>query len=584
LDSSDRGGNAGSRPAAGTLGIVLATAAALAVVWAAAGVFIGERRADVIDGSARILTSATTTFRQHAVQTFDAAELALKHVGETLEYIAPEELTEPARLTRLLARLQGTSPFLKVIGLVGVDGRIIGDSLGTAAGRNLSDRPHVKAILDDPNRGFYLGRVFRTRVSGLVSIPVSAPWRGSDGRMKGVITGLVDPDYFSSFYARALFGRHLSVTLAIPGGAPISEFPDNVAKASGTPRLPIPAVDTKGVSRTSRMRSVVDGQEYLVAAATDSEPPIVVAVGEAVTLIDARWKRTAWVVTGFATALSLLIVTAAMLFRRKMRLRERLDATLRQAADEQIRLADSKFHFLAQVSHELRTPLNAVIGFSAMIGGERLGPIGNPRYREYAHDIEQSGRYLLGVINDLLDFAKLDAGKFALREEEFAVAEAVETVRVLMTPLARKGSIALRIEDSASETRLLGDLQIVKQMLVNVVANAIKFTPENGEVTLTVRREPNGALMFQVRDNGVGIAKEDIPRILMPYEQADAAGTRRERDTGLGLALTKKFAELHGARLDIDSAVGVGTAVTMTFPKERVRAPEAARRATGAAA
>ena len=584
MDSSDKDNRAGPRPAAGTLGIALAVAVALAVVWTTAGFFIGERRADVIDGSARILTSATATFREHAVQTFDAAEMALKHTGETLEYIAPDELGDPARLTRLLARLQGTSPFLKVIGLVGLDGRIIGDSLGTAAGQKVSDRAHVKAILDDPKRSFYLGRVFRTRVSGLVSIPVSAPWLGADGGFKGVITGLLEPGYFSSFYARALFGRHLSVALAIPGGAPIAEFPDNVAKASGTSRLPIPAVDTKGVSRTSRLRSVIDGQEYLVAAATDSEPPIVVAVGEPVTLIDARWKRTSWVVTGFATALSVLIVIAAILFRRKMRFRNALAATLRQAAAEQNRLADSKFHFLAQVSHELRTPLNAVIGFSSMIGGERLGPIGNPRYREYAHDIEQSGRYLLGVINDLLDFAKLDAGKFVLREEEFAVAEAVETVRVLMTPLARKGSIALRIEDSAPGIRLLGDLQIAKQMLVNVIGNAIKFTPENGEVSLTARREANGALVFQVRDNGVGIEKEEIPRILMPYEQAEAAGTRRERDTGLGLALTKKFAELHGARLDIDSVVGVGTAVTITFPKDRVRVAEAARRAKDAAA
>jgi len=558
-------------------------AAALAVVWTTAGFFIAERRADVIDGSALILTSATTTFRQHAVQTFDAAELALKHTGETLEYIAPDELSEPARLTRLLARLQGASPFLKVIGLVGLDGRIIGDSRGTAAGRKVSDRPHVKAILDDPKRSFYLGRVFRTRVSGMVSIPISAPWRGPDGGLKGVITGLVEPDYFSGFYARALFGRHLSVALAIPGGAPIAEFPDNVAKASGRPRLPIPAVDTSGISRASRMRSAVDGQQYLVTAATDNEPPIVVAVGEPVAQIDARWKRTAWVVTGFATALSVLIVIAAVLFRRKMRLREWLNTTLRQAADEQVRLADSKFHFLAQVSHELRTPLNAVIGFSSMIGGEQLGPIGNPRYREYARDIEQSGRYLLGVISDLLDFAKLDAGKFVLREDEFAIADAVETVRVLMTPLARKGSIALRIEDRAFNVRLLGDLQIVKQMLVNVVANAIKFTPEHGDVTLSACREANGALVFRIRDNGVGIAKEDIPRVLMPYEQSDAAGTRRERDTGLGLALTKKFAELHGARLDIDSAVGVGTAVTITFPKERVRVPEA-QRAKGAAA
>ena len=588
LSSATSGDRTARGPAMKALGFAL-TLAALAVVWVVAGLFIAERRAFWIGGSASVLDSATAAFREHAVQTFDAAELALKHVGETLEYIAPEELDSPARLTRLLARLQQASPFFEVIGLVGLDGHVIDDSRGGARGRDVSDRPYVKAIFDDPARTFYLGRAFRTRASGLISIPVSAPWHGADGRLKGVITGLIDPEYFSKFYAHALFGRHLSVALTIPGGGPIAEYPDNIARRTARAELPVPAVGRSGVSRATRMHSTVDGREFLVAAASDNEPPIVVAVGEPFALIDARWRRTAWVVGGFAAALSVVIVIAAALFRRKRRLDEALNASVRRIAEEQMHLADSKFRFLAQVSHELRTPLNAVIGFSGMIGGEKLGPIGNPRYREYARDIEQSGRYLLGVVNDLLDFAKLDAGKFVLREAEFPVVEAIETVRVLLAPLAAKAGIALAVDDLAPGVRLCGDLQIVKQMLVNIVGNAIKFTPEGGAVTLTVRRAENGTLLFRVADNGVGIPKEDIPRILKPFEQSNASGAngsslRRERDTGLGLALTSKFAGLHDARIDIDSAVGVGTAVTVTFPRGRVRMPEPGQPAEGAAA
>ena len=235
----------------------------------------------------------------------------------------------------------------------------------------------------------------------------------------------------------------------------------------------------------------------------------------------------------------------------------------------------AKSQFLANMSHELRTPLNAIIGFSEMIAGEMFGPVGAPRYVDYAGNILASGRHLLDVINDILDLSKIDAGKFELFEEEVEVGRAIQAALLLVG--GRTSEKRLRVDVEAAEELpfLRGDERALKQILINLLSNAIKFTPVGGEIAVRARLAPGGGLRLAVSDTGIGIRAEDISRALEPFQQVDGGLDRRHEGTGLGLPLCKRLARLHDAELLLSSEPGVGTCVTIAFPPERTLARRA---------
>ena len=248
-------------------------------------------------------------------------------------------------------------------------------------------------------------------------------------------------------------------------------------------------------------------------------------------------------------------------------------------ACDQAELANrTKSEFLANMSHELRTPLNAILGFSELMGNATLGPLGNPKYEEYTKDINDSGRHLLALIQDILDLSKIEAGKLELDEEDIDVAMTTGSCMVLVKERARNGGVKLKTDIPDGLPALHADKCKLKQILVNLLSNAVKFTPAGGEVTLKVWSRPDGGYVFQVIDTGIGIALADIPTALSPFGQVDSALSRKFAGTGLGLPLTKSLVEMHGGSLDLQSEEGAGTTVTVRFPKERiVHLPEAAQ-------
>jgi signal transduction histidine kinase len=224
----------------------------------------------------------------------------------------------------------------------------------------------------------------------------------------------------------------------------------------------------------------------------------------------------------------------------------------------------SKSQFLANMSHELRTPLNAIIGFSDMMKGQLLGPIGSMRYIEYAKDINASGTHLLSLINDVLDMSKIEAGRYTIHPEHVDGAEMLRSCARLVRVRASESGVALGI-GVAPELPLEADARALKQVLLNLLTNAIKFTPSGGSVNLSAGRERDG-VMFRIADTGVGIAAEDLPRIGRRFEQVDNALTRKGEGTGLGLALSRALVELHGGSIEIESTVGEGTTVSVWLP------------------
>ncbi|MBY0431356.1 MAG: hypothetical protein K2Q10_09170, partial [Rhodospirillales bacterium] len=229
----------------------------------------------------------------------------------------------------------------------------------------------------------------------------------------------------------------------------------------------------------------------------------------------------------------------------------------------------AKSEFLANMSHELRTPLNAIIGFSEIMSQEMFGPLGNPQYLEYSQHIQDSGVHLLAVINDILDISKIEAGEVTLEDDDVDLSSLIdETVRLVSQRAERARQILdIRVEQGLPHLR--GDARRVKQALLNIISNAVKFTPDGGRIAVDARCAHDGGLLVAVEDTGIGIAKDDIAKALAPFGQVDSRLQRKYEGTGLGLAITKHFVEMHEGVLSLESEVGVGTVVTVHFPPSR---------------
>jgi len=229
------------------------------------------------------------------------------------------------------------------------------------------------------------------------------------------------------------------------------------------------------------------------------------------------------------------------------------------------RASQAKGSFLANMSHELRTPLNHINGFSEMMAGEIYGPLGDPRYKEYADAIHQSGQHLHDMINDILDMSKIEAGKMQLAQRVIDPTDAVDAAVRLIRRRAADRQISLVFDPDDDLPDINGDHRAIKQMTLNLLANAIKFTDAGGEVRVTIATEREW-MVIRVADTGIGIPPEDLPRLGQPFEQAKTPEGRNTQGTGLGLALTKSFAEMHGGHLTIESSPGVGTTVSIFLP------------------
>ncbi|MGZ5930127.1 MAG: PAS domain-containing sensor histidine kinase [Rhizomicrobium sp.] len=247
------------------------------------------------------------------------------------------------------------------------------------------------------------------------------------------------------------------------------------------------------------------------------------------------------------------------------------DITARKEHEEEIAAAreraeaanQAKSRFLANMSHELRTPLNAIIGFTDLMRQQMLGPLGNERYEEYADIIHDSGQHLLDLISDMLDMAKIEAGKLKLNFERVNLTDAIRDAASLMQDRADAGGVEMMIEEMP-RLFVTADRRAVKQILLNLLSNAIKFTPEGGRVSIAADQCEDKVRVI-VRDTGIGIAPEDLSRLGAPFEQARSNPFVAQGGTGLGLALIKSLSESHGGGVTIESVVGQGTVVSVDF-------------------
>jgi two-component system cell cycle sensor histidine kinase PleC len=241
------------------------------------------------------------------------------------------------------------------------------------------------------------------------------------------------------------------------------------------------------------------------------------------------------------------------------------EAALTEAKSSAEEANRAKTNFLSTMSHELRTPLNAIIGFSDLMVNGVFGPIGSPKYLEYAEDVHRSGHLLLDLINEILDLSKIEAGRYELYPEDVSVVPLIEDCVSVLSIIAQQREVEVTFTaDDLLIVRV--DERALKQVMLNLLSNAVKFTPAGGRVSLEANIASDGMIAIVVSDTGIGIAADDLDRIFEPFRRGEAAVSRTHEGTGLGLAITKHLVELSHGRLALESQVGLGTTVTVWLP------------------
>ena len=242
---------------------------------------------------------------------------------------------------------------------------------------------------------------------------------------------------------------------------------------------------------------------------------------------------------------------------------------LRQSRDKEQRANRAKSEFLSRTSHELRTPLNLIMGFAEFLMESQLDPL-DPKQKEYLQDIYSSGKHLLRLIDDVLDLARVEAGKMGLRLEKFSARAAIESVSTSIKAVAQKREIHVDVAISPEIREVTLDQQKFKQILHNLLSNAVKFTESGGVVRIRVQPQDAHHFNLVIKDTGIGIKSEDLPRLFQDFQQLDSGSSRRYEGSGLGLALTKGLVELQGGTISVESQYGVGTTFLVVLPKEIV--------------
>ncbi|MEP0943120.1 MAG: ATP-binding protein [Rhizobiaceae bacterium] len=242
-----------------------------------------------------------------------------------------------------------------------------------------------------------------------------------------------------------------------------------------------------------------------------------------------------------------------------------LEENLQKAEQSAGQFNDAQRRFLATMSHELRTPLNAIVGFSDILHQELFGALSQQKHREYVALIQDSGRHLLNVVNDMLDMSRIEAGKYELSVSNFSFSDIVDATTAMLQPLAIKGGVNVKTSIDASLPEMSADKRACQQILINILSNAIKFTPEGGNVLLSAKQFGR-SLRIRLTDEGIGIDKEFLGTIGQPFTQAESGNDRRFEGSGIGLSVVKGLVALHSGEFQIKSKVGVGTTVTVTIP------------------
>jgi len=392
-------------------------------------------------------------------------------------------------------------------------------------------------------------------------ILMSRRYNKLDGEFGGLVIAAINPKYFIDFYDSIAFGKEKFMSLMLPDGSILASGP---FQYPANEKLSQEWLATQGgVADDAQTQTNTSGDSMKIVSVKKLQiMPIAVSVVLDEEDFLGAWRQSRIKDVGFLALFtifgSILSFFAVAMARQILRVEESESAA--------ILASQAKSEFLANMSHELRTPLNAIIGFSEMISSGYFGPL-NPKQKERVHDINLCGSHLLQLITDILEFSKGEAGKLELVEEKVDMAELVsESVRIMNGKIKTKG-IQLVVAIEPGLPALWGDKRKIRQVLINLLSNSVKFTLEGGTITVAARVDAHNNINLLVSDTGIGIAEEDIPKALSVFGQVNRS--KSHEGTGLGLPLCKMYVELHDGKLMLTSKLGEGTSVRIVFPHQR---------------
>ena len=432
---------------------------------------------------------------------------------------------------------------------------------------SLRDEQAFKALRDENERNYFIGHKRSNLKDHPQLIIMSRRVNKLDGSFGGVMIAVLDPQFFSNFFTSVDAGTNRSMALMLDTGTVLYSGPgDNPGHD-----VVLDTIGAQAAEQLTNFNVMTNTQSFndsikIYSYVRLHNLPVITSVVVDEDDFLGSWRKARMkdisflaIFTIFGSVLSFFALTMAKQIAR-----------VEQSEAAAILASQAKSEFLANMSHELRTPLNAIIGFSEMLGAGYFGEM-NDKQKERVQDINLCGTHLLQLITDILEFSKGEAGKLELQEEEIDLRRSIDECVRIVGERCRMKQITLRIEVAVSLPHLFADKRKIRQILLNLLSNSIKFTSAQGTITVSARIDHH-QMQLIVRDTGVGIREEDIPTALAVFGQVHR--NQSHEGTGLGLPLCKMFAEVHGGKLQLTSEVGVGTVVRISFPESRVMAME----------
>jgi len=546
-------------------GIVIGAAFTAVLLWSGIWFHLRTVRADAVTAAEHTTSNLSRAFEEHIVRT-------IKGIDQALLQLRAAYVADPSRTTFVTAMREdeALSGLIIRLAVIDRDGQLVWATSSSAPHLYLGDRDYFRYHADNSTDTLRIGRPRPGRETHLLSVQLTRRITMQDGSFGGVVVVALDPTYLSNFYhsidlgpggAIALFGTD-GYLRAQPSAGPLELGQDLRTSSVMRARVNNPVGLLHAVSP-------FDSVKRIIAYRTLDTFPLVVTVAmtEEDALASYDSERRPVILAG--VILTLLFGGLAWLLTRQVSAHADVEAELRRAMEEAEAANIAKSEFLANVSHELRTPLNAVIGFSEVMRDALMGPIDN-RYREYAQDIHESGQHLLRLIGDVLDLSKIGAGRLELHEEPVDLGQLMQACHRLLADRARDGKITLAIDVARDLPVLLADPVRLKQIILNLMTNAVKFTPEGGRVTVRAAPDADSGVAITIADTGIGMSAQEIVVALEPFRQVDNAMSRRYEGSGLGLPLAKQLTELHGGQLELISEPGTGTTARVRLPHRRV--------------
>jgi hypothetical protein len=463
-------------------------------------------------------------------------------------------------------------PQTDAILLVAADGKLVNSSgLWPVQAFELSDREYLRRLQLDSGPGVFISAPAIDGSSGAWSFFLAHRIRGSGGELIGLVLSAIDIRYLEDLFLAVSPPNSASVTVFRRDGTMLARYPHIEAMVGG--KLP---ADSPFYTRVEEgggsydMPGYGDESARIVSVYPLHDVPLVVTVSMAEDAVLVDWRRQSLFI---ALATLSTVIGFALLFRAlaaHSRRLERSEPTLRESEANCRDFADlAKLQFLTNISHELRTPLNAILGFSEVLENGTAGPL-QSRQAEYVGLIRQSGDDLLHLIDEILDLARIDAGKLDLNEEVVEPRELVDSIIALVRDRAAAGLLKLALDVEEGMPRLTADRTRLTEILLNLLSNATKFTELGGAINVIVRRTEEGGAAFVVRDNGSGMTEAEIEIALERFGPADGGIAGPHESSSLGLPLARKLAELHGGSLTLQSEKGRGTTATVILPPSRL--------------